>query len=169
MKKYAAATAFLVATCTSFAAEVPRVRFGSLGDLHIGMSERQVAATAKAPLVHLDPVGEEEGCFYGTDRGLPKGASLMFVDGRLARIDISEPGVQTWSGAEVGMLEARVKHLYGASLRQEPHAYVGPEGHYLTLVSSDRTLGLRFETDGTRVTSYYAGTREAIQYIEGCQ
>ncbi len=93
----------------------------------------------------------------------------MFVDGRLARIDVFEPGIRTWSGAEVGMPEQALKQIYGAKLRQEPHAYIGPEGHYLTLLSPNRTMGIRFETDGSHITGYYSGTAEAIQYIEGCQ
>jgi len=169
MRRHIAVPVIFFACCASSAAESPRVQFGALGSLRVGMSEGQIAEAAHSPLVHIAPGGEEEGCFYGSVSGLPKGASLMFIDGRLARIDIFEPGIRTWSGAEVGMSEHALKQLYGARVRQEPHAYTGPDGHYLTLLSGDKTLGIRFETDGAKVTGYYSGTAEAIQYIEGCQ
>jgi hypothetical protein len=34
--------------------------------------------------------------------------------------------------------------------------------------STNGHLGIRFETDGKRVVRWYAGTSEAIQYVEGC-
>jgi hypothetical protein len=169
MPKLIAATAIFLVTFVSYATEAPRVQFGAFGALRVGMSEAQVARAAGSKLVHVAPEAEEEGCFYGSVRGLPKGASLMFNDGRLARIDVFEPGIRTWSGAEVGMTEQALKQIYKAQLRQSPHAYTGPEGHYLTLLSPNQTLGIRFETDGSKVTGYYSGTAEAIQYIEGCQ
>ena len=39
---------------------------------------------------------------------------------------------------------------------------------YLAMFSGDRHYGIRFETDGERVTEYYVGTAEAVQFIEDC-
>jgi hypothetical protein len=39
--------------------------------------------------------------------------------------------------------------------------------HYLTIRSDDRHYGVRFETDQGKITMFYAGTYEAIQYVEG--
>ena len=36
------------------------------------------------------------------------------------------------------------------------------------MFSGDRHYGIRFETDGERVTEYYVGTAEAVQFIEDC-
>jgi len=50
------------------------------------------------------------------------------------------------------------------------HAYTGEEGgHYLTFRSSDGRYGIRFETDQGKITTFYAGSYAAIQYIEGCE
>ena len=57
---------------------------------------------------------------------------------------------------------------YGPRLLVKPHAYDGPEEKYLTIYSKDKRYGVRFETDGVKVTRYYVGTAEAVQYIEGC-
>ena len=169
MWKKVAIAAGLLAGSGALAGDTPRVTFGALGDLRAGMSEREVGRVAGGRVVHIAPEAEEDGCFYASVRGLPKSASLMFVSGRLARIDVFQRGVLTASGVGVGTSEAQLKRTYGAKLRQEPHAYTGPEGHYFTLYSPDGKLGVRFETDGARVTGYYSGTSEAIQYIEGCQ
>jgi hypothetical protein len=59
--------------------------------------------------------------------------------------------------------------LYGAGLHKAPHKHAFPEGHYLTLLAADRRHAMRFETDGQVVTSFYAGTTEAVELIEGCQ
>lgn len=133
------------------------------------MSEPEVSTATKSPVRHLAPGAEEDGCFYASVSSLPEGMSLMFLDGRLARIDVSEPGIRTSSGAGIGTAERALKKLYGSRLQQRPHAYDGPTGHYLTLLSADGTLGIRFETDGTEVRGYYTGTAEAVQLIEGCQ
>jgi hypothetical protein len=42
------------------------------------------------------------------------------------------------------------------------------DSKYLTMFSSDHRLGIRFETDGERITSYYFGNARAVQFPEGC-
>lgn len=145
-----------------------RVGFGTFGPLKVGMTEREVARVAHAPVVHTDSGVEEEGCFYGLVRGLPKGIDLMFLDGRLARIDVEHARFRTAAGAGIGTSEAELKRLYGARLKVEPHAYTGPEGHYLTVASPDGRQFTRFETDGRIVTTFYTGRKDAIELIEGC-
>lgn len=163
------AAAVLALASASLGAELPRLRLGAIGELRVGMSESEVARSAGEAVGHLYPDTEENGCFYGAVRGLPSGTSLMFLDGRLARIDVSEAGVRTVSGAGIGTSERALGRMYGQRLIREPHAYDAPIGHYLTLMSSDGALGLRFETDGSQVTTYYTGTADAIRLKEGCQ
>jgi hypothetical protein len=93
----------------------------------------------------------------------------MLLDGRVARIDVTRRGIETLSGAAVGDLVAKVRGIYGGRLRASSHDFGAGEGmQYLTLFSHDRRYGIRFETDGERVTEYYVGTGEAVQFIEGC-
>jgi len=169
MFKLIALAIAITAVGSALATSPQRVAFTSIGKARIGMSERALSHALGAPLVHIAPEEEEEGCYYASGHGLPKGVNLMMLNDRLARFDVTEPGVSTISGAGVGTSESELKGLYGGKLVQEPHAYTGPQGHYMTLRSVDGQYGVRFETDGLRVTGYYAGTAEAIQYIEGCQ
>jgi len=89
----------------------------------------------------------------------------MIENRRLVRLDVDKSGVATTEGVQVGDSEERVKQVYGPRFKVEPHHYT--DGHYLTLRSGE--YGIRFETDQGKVSTFYAGTFEAIQYIEGCQ
>lgn len=95
--------------------------------------------------------------------------AIMIQEGYVTRVDVFQPGIATPEGIRVGNSEARAKQAYGDKLKIEPHAYTGPEGHYLTVRSSDGLYGIRFETDGKKILSFYAGKKAAIAYIEGCQ
>ena len=83
----------------------------------------------------------------------------------LVRVDVDKSGVATSEGVQVGDSEEHVKQVYGSRLKAEPHHYT--EGHYLTIRNGD--YGIRFETDEGKISTFYAGKIEAIQYVEGCQ
>ncbi|WP_150131960.1 hypothetical protein [Dokdonella koreensis] len=168
MFKFVVFAMMVTAMGSAFAASPQRVAFTSIGKARVGMSEQALVRALGAPLTHVAPEAEEEGCYYAAGRGLPEGVILMMLNESLARIDVYEIGVTTISGAGVGTSESELKRLYGSKLVQESHAYTGPEGHYLTLRSPDGRYGIRFETDGRLVTKFYAGTEESIRYIEGC-
>lgn len=68
----------------------------------------------------------------------------------------------------MGDSEKYALQVYGADAKVEEHKY-NPDGHYLTARSKDGRYGTRFETDKGKIQELYAGTFEAIQYVEGCQ
>jgi len=116
-----------------------------------------------------------ETCDYVSTPAMPPGTALMVLRdsvGRpsfVERADVDSAGIRTAEGAGVGDTEARVLALYGPRARVTPHPYDGPEGHYVTVsVPGDTTRLLIFETDGRVVTSFRAGRRPAVEYIEGC-
>lgn len=95
----------------------------------------------------------------------------MVIDGRIRRVDVG-PGssVATVSGVGIGDTEAEVHRVYGEGLRVEQHPY-RDNGNILAYESpepSQRELLLIFETDGTKVTGFRAGEREAVEAPEGC-
>ncbi len=116
-----------------------------------------------------EPDEESEACEYVAPEQGYDGIGFMLVNQHLARIDVSNPNVTTLSGAHIGSTQESVLALYPGRVEISPHAYTAPDGSYLTLFSRDRLHGIRFETDHGKVTRYYTGTAEAIQYIEGCQ
>lgn len=91
----------------------------------------------------------------------------MIENGHLVRVDVDKAGVATDEGVQVGDSEERAKQVYGSRLKVEPHHYT--DGHYLTVRSQSGGYGIRFETEKGKIETFYAGTFEAIQYVEGCQ
>lgn len=157
-----------VAVCTTMADGSWVVREDGAGPVRIGMSLAQLNAVLHEKFT-MPSDKDEQACLYESSQQQPK-IGFMILAGRLARIDVSEPGVPTSMGIQVGDSETHARQIYGRRLRVEPHAYTGDEGgHYLTAKSSDGRFGIRFETHGKKITMYYAGRFDAIQYIEGCE
>ena len=92
----------------------------------------------------------------------------MMLQGRLARIDVRDPGVTTTTGIQVGDSEKHALQGYGSRLKVGPHKYID-NGHYLTAKSSDGHYGIRFETENGKITRYYAGRFDASQLVARCQ
>jgi hypothetical protein len=150
---------------SSLANETWVVREDGAGPVKIGMSLSQLNAVLHEKF-STPAANGEQGCFY-VDSSKHPHILFMIIDGRLARIDVLKPGVSTPEGVQVGDTESHARKVYGSKLKAEPHAYTGPEGHYLTAHSKDGRFGVRFETDDGKITMFYAGRYKAIQYVEG--
>lgn len=147
----------------------PRLSFTSYGPVRIGMSRAALEGALGSKLDDGDVVLEPRKCEYANAGKDHENIDFMLVDDRLVRIDVHGPGIATRSGAHVGSTEAEIMALYPGRIIVSPHAYATPEGMYLTLHSADGRHGLRFETYAGVVTSFYAGTAEALEDTEGCQ
>jgi hypothetical protein len=149
----------------SFTSDGWVIREDGVGPVKIGMTLGQLSAT-----LHQKLSEEESGsdnCFYVRARGHDH-VSFMIVDDRLVRIDVDGPAVATSTGIRVGDSDAIPRRIYGTKLKVTEHKYIDT-GHYLTVRSGDGVYGIRFETDKGKILSFYAGTYEAIQYVEGCE
>ena len=93
-----------------------------------------------------------------------RGVGLMFIDGRLRRIDLSQPGLLTTRGVGPGDTVARVLQAY-PGLEATPRAYVENEQ---SLTSHAGPNAIRFETLEGRIDDVYAGRWAEVQLIEGC-
>lgn len=151
----------LIAICS--AADGWVIRQIGIGPVKVGMSLSQLN-TALHERFAMPKSKEDQGCFYVTATKHPQ-VSFMIEDRRLVRIDVDKAGVPTTEGVQVGDSEEHVKQVYGSRLKVEPQHYT--DGHYLTLRNGNH--GIRFETDEGKVSTFYAGAFEAIQYVEGCQ
>ena len=150
----------------SMANEGWTAQFDRVGPLRVGMSLDDLSRVLHQRFqVPDDP--RERACVY-VSATRPKGISLMIVDGRLARIDVTSRDIPTIEGARVGDLEERVKHLYGSRLNVTPHHYTAPDGHYLTIPSEGGRFGMRFETYQGRVSMFYIGKFPEIEFVEQC-
>jgi hypothetical protein len=150
---------------TSIAADTWVVREDGVGPVKVGITLAQLSM-----ILHQKLTEEESGsdnCYYVTAPGHDH-VGFMIIDGHVARVDVNARGVATVTGIQVGDTEDQVRKLYGTRMKVTAHQYVD-NGHYLTVRSADGHYGVRFETDGGKITGYYAGTYEAIQYVEGCE
>lgn len=171
MSKHNFILLFILATLTATALPGANdnwvMRPQGIGPVKIGMTIAQLNASLSEKFA-LPAEKDEQGCFYVSPHQHP-GVAFMVENGRLVRIDVDKPGIATAEGIQVGDSETRAKTVYGSRLKVGPHAYNGPEGHYLTVRSEDGRYGMRFETDGAKIETYYAGLFSAVQYIEGCE
>lgn len=143
------------------------LRQDGIGPVKIGMNLTQLNTVLHEKFT-LPKDKEEQGCYFDGPAAHPH-VSFMILKGRVARVEVDAPGVATENGIQVGDSEERAKQVYGSRLKVKPHAYTGPQGHYLTIRSADGRYGIRFETDNGKITTFYAGRFDAIQYIEGCE
>jgi hypothetical protein len=145
----------------------PRATMSGIGPIRIGMDEGQLERALDIRLPDTQDASEDS-CRYIEAGPKWPGTSVMLLDGRVARVDVTRRGIETLSGATVGDLQSKVLGIYGGRMRISDHDFGAGDSKYLTMFSSDRHLGIRFETDGERITEYYVGTGEAVQFIEGC-
>lgn len=134
-----------------------------LGPIRVGMTVEQARRAAGAPLHQAESPNED--CYYLLVEG-DSSVAFMILDGRVARVDVSDPRHATLSGLHVGDSEERAKQVYAGRYEIEPHAYV--DGHYLIVRSRDKRYALVIETDGRVVTSLRAGSMPAAEFVEGC-
>jgi|ERR1700719_458918 len=156
----------LIAAYTTAADELWIVREEGAGPVRVGMALTELNTALHERFV-LPKTKDEQACFYVTPRTQPK-VAFMILDGRPGRIDVNKAGVKTSLGIQVGDSEQKALGAYGKTLKVGPHKYID-NGHYLTAKSADGHYGIRFETEDGKITSFYAGQYEAIQYVEGCE
>ena len=126
------------------------------------MERADAAAALKTPLA--GPAGINDCVYLRAAEGL-EGVLFMEMAGRIARIDVTSPGISTSEGVEVGTTIARVSDAYGSALARTPHKYT--DGSYLT-VAPDAEHRIVFETDQDRVTRYRVGRLPEVEWVEGC-
>jgi urease beta subunit len=143
------------------------VRFDGTGPVKIGMSLSELNVALHESF-SMPEDKDEQACFY-VEHGKYPGVAFMIQEGHVTRVDVDRPGVSTAEGIKIGDSESRAIQVYGNKLKVDPHHYTAPEGHYLTVLSSNRRYGVRFETDEGKIVRFYAGQQQAIALVEGCQ
>lgn len=108
-------------------------------------------------------------CTYIGGTALPRGVMVMVFDSTVVRIDVTEPGVPTAAGVQVGDSEGSVLERYGSQAAVSPHKYSGPQWHYVTVTPpGDAQHRIIFETDGAVVKNYRVGRLPEVEWVEGC-
>lgn len=133
------------------------------GPFRIGMSIAQVRKLAPRLRPTRASLMASPGCDY---LALPghAGVGMMFIDGRLRRIDLSRPGLRTTRGVGPGDPVDRALRAY-PGLEATPRAYV-ENGQSLTSHAGPNAI--RFETIEGRIDDIYAGRWAEVQLMEEC-
>lgn len=139
------------------------------GPVRIGMNRDQVSKALHAGL-EGDAFDNEGSCIeLFPDNEALKGTYFMFLDGKLSRISVAEPGkIVTPSGIHVGSTADEVRTAYGEKLQAESHHYLGEPAEYLTFWLKPNSRGVRFETDAQQKVEFIHAGNDSIQLIEGC-
>lgn len=183
-----ACLALALAACTPAppaATPAPEARdaaaqLAAVGDLRIGAAFGKAPGDAAFVAAGMREAMEGDCEYY--DRGsLPEGMSMMVIADHIVRFDVDgegDPGVRVDTrpadapvvpfGLWVGMDVAEAKKRLPAGVVVSPHAYVSPNGDYLTWTDAQANLALRLETLDGVVTSIYWGRPDAVELIEGC-
>ena len=151
------------------AAATPPITADGWGELKIGMPEKEaIRRLAMKPVNMLPDDEDSSSCKEFQPAGQPA-MVVMTIDGRVARVSLYEKSpLKTDRGFTIGDREADIRKAYGPALKVEPHAYDGPQAHYLTFWTKPGKRGVRYETDAKgRVNTIHAGGPQ-IEYIEGC-
>jgi len=112
----------------------------------------------------VDVGAQGDSCvLFSTRDGENFGISYLISDRVLARINVDYYGtstdpttIRTAEGIGLGSTEEDVMKAYGARVRAEPDTG-DPTWHYLYVDDPASGRGLRFDTDGKKVTSMHAG------------
>ena len=140
-----------------------------VGPIKVGMKLSELKADLHLSYsIEWAQDSDQKTCFYASLHS-HSGISLMILNGRVARVDIDNRDTQTLEGIHNGDSERHALSVYGKRIKVTPHAYTGPEGHYLTVRAPDGRYGIRFETDKGTIVRFYSGRVDAISYIEGCE
>ncbi|HEX3530146.1 MAG TPA: hypothetical protein VH988_24055 [Thermoanaerobaculia bacterium] len=147
-----------------------RVSIHGIGPVIIGMTVDRASESIGRALRRTDKLAASEDCFYVEPEGGPEGISFMVVHGKIARVDITNPEIQSRAGAKLGSTEKQVHSLYRGRIQVEHHQY-DEKGHYLIFTPKDpgdKGYRMIFETNGKIVTTFRAGTVPEVQFVEHC-
>jgi len=139
------------------------------GPVRLGMNRDQVSKALQRDL-EGEALDNEGSCIELFPAGESlRGTYFMFLDGKLSRISVVDPGsTQTPRGIHVGSSAGEVRKAYGDKLQAEPHHYLDLPAEYLTYWLNPGASGVRFETDHDgKVQAMHAGNG-SIQLVEGC-
>jgi hypothetical protein len=157
----------LAALALVAAAPAPRIlEPQGLGPVRVGMTVAAAERALGARLRPNDVEGGETCAYYGRRDHRDKGVADMVEDGRVSRIDISEPGIRTARGIGVGSTLAQVRKAYRGAIASHPNTY-DDEPEFEVSLPGHR-FGLDFLTEHGRVTAMRGGRYPSVGYVEGC-
>ncbi|MDP3737381.1 MAG: hypothetical protein Q8R02_08320 [Hyphomonadaceae bacterium] len=175
----AAAPASAETAATPASATTDTLTAEGWGPLKVGMSKADVITAVgdtRTPGAAGIPDSE---CIEFQPQRAPDGLWVMFEDGKLTRITLTELSlVKTDRGLGLGDTAEAIKVAYGADAKSTPHKYQDKPAEYVTwwtggpraepYVQDEAARGIVYEIDGTGKAGAIHAGGPSIQYVEGC-
>lgn len=136
------------------------------GPVQAGQSPSEAARLMRTRLKTFEGKPLEPSCDHLYPEMGHEGVSLMVQNGKVTRVVISNPQIQTLSGIKVGDSTARLKQVFASRLEIEQHKY-DDTGYYYFVWEQGKRYGVKFEIAADQVIEIYSGD-ESIRYVEGC-
>ena len=137
-----------------------------LGGFRIGMALADVNLRLKQAIV---PTAVElratANCDYNAVADLP-GVAFLFIDDKLARIDVDSPRIPAMQGIHIGDSADAIGRKFPRA-RREPLDFV-EGGFALVLEQTTGANAVSLQFEGNKLTHLLAGDKRAIRYAEGC-
>jgi hypothetical protein len=95
------------------------------------------------------------------------GVNMQTTKSRIWVINVSEPGISTRSGVEVGDTVAALRRAYGSRLHSEPNKYTPKARDYWVAFPRNRKL-VFYANPLKQITQISAGRKPEIDFVEGC-
>lgn len=163
------AAACLAAPAVAAAAPVTkssRITQNGIGSLRIGMTidDAQRRTGQTIDYQRFDPASD--ACGIGRLMPTSLGVTMQTTDRRIAVLSVSEPGISTRRGIEVGDSVRDLRRAYGSRLRSRVNKYDPKARDYILRFGNRKMI---FWTDPKRVVRQIDGGRKPeIDYVEGC-
>lgn len=159
------ASAFAIAAPAS-SADGWTLRFDGIGPLKVGMTFDQANASLQRRLKRTpDDLRPNDHCDEISVPGHPETA-LMFIDDKLARVDVWHAGARLRGGVVIGGAEHSLMPAY-AKASKSPGFYDNSQTEW-TLPSADGRMAIRITTENNAIITAIAGEAKAVAYVEGC-
>lgn len=141
------------------------MRFDGIGPLKVGMTFDEANVQLEKRLRRTpDDLRPSASCDYLETPGHP-GVNLMFIDDKLARVDVLRRDAPIRGNAIGGDERSLLPAYAGAS--KAPGAYDASETEW-TMLSPDGGLAIRITTADHHITGAIGGEAKAVAYIEEC-
>jgi hypothetical protein len=142
-----------------------------IGPIRVGMTVEEASQSAGVRLVKSRTLPRPY-CTYLEPLGGPKGMDFRVIEGRIARVDISNKWVTTIKGAKIGDTQERIFALYPGQIKVTKSTRSPEKNRYLTFVpkdAADKNYRLIFEIRHNRVTNLISGKLPEVEYpLEYC-
>ena len=142
------------------------LRFDGIGPLKVGMTFDQAKASLRQRLERTpEDLRPNDHCDEIEVPGHAETA-LMFIDDKLARVDVWHVGARLHGGVVIGGAERSLMRAY-AKASKSPGFYDDSQTEW-TLPSADGRMAIRVTTENGAIIAAIAGEAKAVAYVEGC-